>query len=57
MNFTFHPEAEQEFNNAVNYYEDIESGLGYDFAIEVYSTIRLIVSFPKAWSHIDIDIR
>jgi len=28
MNFSFHPEAEKEFNKAVDYYEDIELGLG-----------------------------
>jgi len=39
MSFSFHPEAEEELNVAVDYYEDIEPGLGYDFALEVYSTI------------------
>ena len=29
MNFSFHPDAEQELNKAVEYYEDIEPGLGY----------------------------
>jgi hypothetical protein len=31
----FHPDAEEEFLKAVDYYENIESGLGYDFALEV----------------------
>lgn len=39
MSFTFHPEAEVEFNHAIEFYEEIEPGLGYDFAIEVYSAI------------------
>ena len=30
MRFFFHPEAEKERNDAVDYYEDIEPGLGYD---------------------------
>ena len=34
MNFSFHPEAEIEFNKSIDYYEEIESGLGYDFALE-----------------------
>ncbi len=50
MNFSFCPEAEEEFNKAIDYYEDIELGLGYDFALEVYSTIQLSVEFPKAWA-------
>ena len=43
-----HPEAEEEFNNAIDYYENVEPGLGYDFAIEAYSTIQRIIEYPKA---------
>ena len=57
MNFEFHPDAETEFNEAIDYYEGIELGLGYDFALEVYSTIQRSVSLPKAWSVIEGDIR
>ena len=57
MSFSFHPEAETEFNEAIDYYEGIELGLGYDFAIEVYSTIQRTVSLPKAWSVIEGDVR
>jgi len=46
MNFKFHPEAEIEFNEAIDYYERIETMLGYDFAIEEYNTIQRSVSFP-----------
>ena len=35
MSFSFHPEAEEELNAAIGYYEEIDLGLGYDFAIEV----------------------
>jgi hypothetical protein len=35
MKYVFHPEAEVEFVAAIDYYEDCEPGLGYDFAIEV----------------------
>jgi len=48
-NFSFHPEAENEFNAAIDHYEKIETGLGFDFSLEVYSTIRRSVEFPKAW--------
>lgn len=57
MNFTFHPEAEVEFNEAIEYYETIEPGLGYDFAVEVYSTIQRSVALPTAWSIIEGEIR
>jgi plasmid stabilization system protein ParE len=57
MSFSFHPEAEEEFNQAIDYYEEIESGLGYDFALEVYSAIKRSVEFPKAWAELDGEIR
>jgi len=57
VNFSFHPDAEVEFNQAIDYYEDIEPGLGYDFALEVYSTIRRSVEFPDAWAVLEGDVR
>lgn len=57
MTFSFHPEAEAEFNKAIDYYEQIEPGLGLDFTIEVYSAIQRSVAFPKAWPVLDSDIR
>ena len=57
MSFSFHPEADEEFNKAIDYYEDIEPGLGYDFAQEVYSTIKRSVEFPKAWPALEDEIR
>lgn len=57
MNFFFHNEAEDEFNNAIDYYEKVQKGLGYDFAIEVYETLEKIRAFPKAWSILEDDIR
>ena len=57
MSFIFHPEAEIEFNEAIDYYEKIELGLGYDFAIEVHNTVQRSASFPQAWSVIEGDIR
>ena len=57
MNFSFHPEAEIEFNKSIDYYEEIESGLGYDFVLEVYSTIKRSVEFPDAWTVLEGEIR
>ncbi len=57
MNFSFHPEAEEEFNQAVDYYQDLEPGLGRDFALEVLSAIRRAVEYPKAWAMLDDDVR
>ncbi len=57
MSFSFHPEADEEFNKAIDYYENIEPGLGYNFAQEVYSTIKRSVEFPKAWPALEDEIK
>jgi hypothetical protein len=46
MNFSFHPEAETEFNLSIDYYEDCAEGLGMDFAIEVYSISKSLLVLP-----------
>ena len=51
MNFSFHPEAEKELNEAINYYEDVEPGLGYDFALEVQFNHQSLSRFPKGMGH------
>ena len=56
MTISFHPEAEEEFTKAIDYYEKLEKGLGYDFAVEVYATIQRIVGYPKAWPKIDNEV-
>ena len=57
MTFSFHPEADIEFFNAINHYEDCEKGLGYDFSIEVYTSIQNILEYPEAWPILDGEIR
>lgn len=49
MRFYFHPKAESEFDDAVEYYEDCKPGLGLEFGKEVYATIARIIEYPKAW--------
>jgi len=49
MTFSFHPEADTELFEAINYYEECEAGLGRDFCLEVYSTIKNILDYPGAW--------
>jgi hypothetical protein len=41
MKYWFHPDAEIEFNAAIDFFEEKETGLGYDFAADVYSTIEI----------------
>ncbi len=49
MNFSFHPLARTELNQAVDYYNDCDADLGYDFLQEVYATINRITQYPEAW--------
>jgi hypothetical protein len=46
MTFSFHPEAKDEFNAAIEYYENCSPGLGYDFSIEVFAAIENVVNYP-----------
>ena len=57
MQYSFHPDAEIELIQAIDYYEQCSKGLGQDFAIEVYATIERIINYPKAWSVIDDEIK
>jgi hypothetical protein len=50
MKFVFHPETEEELNLHVDYYNQCQANLGWDFAKEVYSAIQNILTFPNAWT-------
>ena len=52
MTFSFHPAARTELNQAVDYYEECEPGLGYEFLEEIYATIARILQYPNAWSQL-----
>ena len=57
MKYSFHPEAEVEFNEAINYFEEIKSGLGCDFSDEIFDAIERSISMPDAWPVIHKNIR
>ena len=57
MTFSFHPEAEEEFRAAIDYYEDREAGLDYDFSLEVFTAIQNIITQPSAWPVMEDDVR
>jgi len=57
VNWSFHPEAESEFLEAINYYEECRPGLGHAFAVEIYAAIERIVAYPLAWPILDGQIR
>ena len=57
MKFSFHPDAEEELNQAVDYYNHCQPFLGWDFAREVYSTIQNILIYPEAWTPLSKNTR
>jgi hypothetical protein len=57
MIYSFHPDAELEFLQAIDFYENKQTGLGRDFAFEIYSTVERILTHPIAWPIIEEDIR
>ena len=57
MKYSFHPVAERELNEAIDYYNECQDGLGLEFAKEVYSTIQNILSFPQAWTPLSKNTR
>ena len=52
MNYSFHPSAKSELNEAVDFYEKYQTGLGLIFAKEIYTAIHRIIQFPKAWTQL-----
>jgi plasmid stabilization system protein ParE len=57
VSYIFHPEAEAELNEAIEWYETREPGLGLDFAAEVHAAIQRALAFPLAWQVLEGDIR
>ena len=56
MTFDFHPEAETEFLEAIEYYESCSPGLEEDFSLEVNSTVQNILSYTYAWPIVENDV-
>jgi len=57
MNYFFHPDARQELLDAIKYYNECGSGLGYVFMEEVQTAIDRIMRFPKAWTKLSKNTR
>jgi len=57
LNYSFHPDAEKELNEAITYYYECQNGLGLEFTKEVYLVIQNILSFPRAWAPLSANTR
>jgi hypothetical protein len=57
VNFSFHPDADEEFVAAVSYYEGCEPGLGLDFSREVHASIQNALAYPAMWPELEEGVR
>ena len=57
MKYSFHPKAKEELLEAIDYYDSCSTGLGLEFANDVYSTVQRIIQFPHAWSNFSDNTR
>jgi hypothetical protein len=57
MSVSFHPQAANEFEDAVIYYEDCQVGLGKQLIQEIDVAIQLVLAYPLAWTLVDHQVR
>ena len=57
MKLKYHPRARIELNEAVDYYEERQEGLGWNFLEEIQLAIRRILDFPDAWQPLSANTR
>ena len=50
MTVEFLPQARTEWAEAIAYYNDQRSNLGYEFALEIDRTVERILQHPLAWT-------
>ena len=50
MTVEFLPQARTEWVEAISFYNEQRSDLGYEFALEVDRTVERILQFPYAWT-------
>jgi hypothetical protein len=57
MKTSFLDAAQSEFVDAIDYYDDRRSGLGFEFAEEVEHALQRINHYPEAWSPLSLRVR
>ena len=57
MNYSFHPEAIEEYLDAVSYDAHINPRLARSFIKAVEAGIKDILNYPEAWQSVEEDIR
>jgi hypothetical protein len=57
MNYSFHPHAEKELEEVIDYYDSISESLGDEFCTDIEATISRILKFPNAWQPLSASTR
>ena len=57
MNFNFHSEASKELDDAFQWYETQQPGLGLRFILEIQESLKRIQNFPYIGNNIIKDVR
>jgi hypothetical protein len=57
MNIEFHPDAELELLDSIEYYETRQPGLGEAFSLEVEATVHNIQLYPGTWPVLEGQVR
>jgi plasmid stabilization system protein ParE len=57
MNRSFLDAAQSEFDDAIDYYDGQQLGLGFEFAEEVGDALERINHYPEAWSPLSPRVR
>ncbi len=53
----FHPLAKKEFDESINWYENVLTGLGEEFTKEIESVINILEHQPKIFSIRKLNVR
>ncbi len=56
-NAIFHPLAEQELIDAVDYYEEQRPGLGLEYLGEIEHAVNFLIRYPEAGSKVQGSLR
>ena len=57
MRYSFDPEAQTEYVDAIQYYEQQAEGLGARFITDFETTLGRIVAFPDTWGRLTVNTR
>ncbi|NEP46845.1 MAG: type II toxin-antitoxin system RelE/ParE family toxin [Okeania sp. SIO2H7] len=57
MAFDFHPKAQQELEEAVSYYDNINPILGNQLIAEIELVLSRIEQFPESWPKLSANTR